>query len=886
MILQTPCRLPAMGHRPTTTNGMQVSRYFIGIVCLLMLFAGAVEAQTQQTPSIPVPPTFFADHLINKTDWFTVPTGALGKGTEVNWAYSEPQRGVYNWANLDAWVATAQSHNVDYFFSNDQVPQWAASNTSTCSPTYPGSNVTGCSSGVSNIQDWDDFVTALVTRYKGKIKIYELWNEPNTYFSGTYAEMVQLTQHMHDIVRSIDPNAIIVAPSYTCSSASFPEYAGCVSSLDGYLNAGGVTDVDAVPLHGYPHHDNQTAEAIITTIGTYQQIMAKHGLSGKELWDTEGSWGDSSYSTCCQNASADQQVAFVARHYLLHWSAGVTRYYWYSWDNSGWGTLWDPSGGTHAAGVAYGQVYNWMVGATMTQACAIQSGTVWTCTLTRPNGYTGLVVWNTAGNSSYNAASNFSTYRDLTGKSSAITGTLTIGPKPILLEDQGSGTVSPVAVLAVTPQSGTAPVTVNADSTGSYETGGTIASRSIDFGDGTVASTATASHAYNNAGSYTVKLTVTDASGTSASTTKAVTVTAQTLTPTAVLSVSPQSGTAPVTVTADSSGSYETGGSIASRSIDFGDGTVVSTATASHTYNNAGSYTVKLTVTDGSGKSASTTKAVTVNAQTLTPVAVLSVSPQSGTAPVTVTADSSSSYETGGSIASRKIDFGDGTTANTVTASHTYNSAGNFTVTLTVTDASGKTASATKAVSISASTAPTPVAVLNVTPQTGTAPLYVTADSSGSYETGGSIVSRTIDFGDGTVVTSTSAAHSYSTPGNYVVTLTVKDALGATSMASKGVSVQAVVSSPCTPSTTNRTIVICSPGSTSSSSVQISATATDRMAVKQMSGYVDGKKMLSVSGSTNLSGSVYMSRGWHKLTITAVDVSNISFSSSKMFYIQ
>lgn len=790
----------ATGHRPgkiTQTGSKRVTSCLTAIVSFVLLVSGAVGAQTQQTPSIPVPSTFFANHLINKSDWFTVPTGALGKGTEVNWAYSEPQRGVYNWSNLDAWVATAQSHNIDYFFSNDLIPQWAASNTNTCAPTYSGSKIIGCTSGVSNIQDWDDFVTALVTRYKGKIKIYELWNEPNTYFTGTYAEMVQLTQHMHDIIRAIDPSAIIVAPSYTCSSASFSEYAGCVSSLDGYLNAGGVTDVDAVPMHGYPHHDNQTAEAITVSINTYQQIMAKHGMSGKELWDTEGSWGDSSYSSCCQNATADQQAAFVARHYLLHWSAGVTRYYWYSWDNSGWGTLWDKSNGTHPAGVAYGQVYNWMVGATMTQPCAIQSGTIWTCTLTRPNGYTGLVVWNTAGSSSYNAPGQYTTYRDLAGKSSSITGTLTIGPKPILLEDQGSGTAAPVAVLNVTPQSGTAPVSVTADSTGSYETGGTIASRTIDFGDGTLATTTTATHTYSAAGTYSVKLTVKDGNGTSASTAKTVTVTAQSLTPTAVLNVTPQSGTAPVSVTADSSGSYETGGTIASRTINFGDGTVVTTPTASHTYNSAGTYTVTLTVKDGNGKTASTTRSVTVSAPVLTPTAVLTV-----------------------------------------------------------------------------------------TPQTGTAPLFVTADSSGSYETGGTIVSRTIDFGDGTVVTSTTSGHTYNTPGSYTITLTVKDASAASATASKVVNVQSATTSSCTPSTVNRSVTICSPSGTSSSSVQIYATATDRLSIKYMSAYIDGRKLLVSSGTSVLKGSIYMSRGMHRLSISAVDASNVSFSSTKWFSVQ
>jgi PKD repeat protein len=81
--------------------------------------------------------------------------------------------------------------------------------------------------------------------------------------------------------------------------------------------------------------------------------------------------------------------------------------------------------------------------------------------------------------------------------------------------------------------------------------------------------------------------------------------------PTAVLSITPQSGLAPLTVTADSSRSSDSDGSIVSRKIDFGDGsTPATTATASHIYQQAGNYTVRLTVTDNGGLSSSAAASV------------------------------------------------------------------------------------------------------------------------------------------------------------------------------------------------------------------------------------------------------------------------------------
>ena len=54
--------------------------------------------------------------------------------------------------------------------------------------------------------------------------------------------------------------------------------------------------------------------------------MATYGQSGKPLWDTETSWGVTAAS-CFYNQ--DLQAAFLAQLFMLHWSAGVERVFWY-----------------------------------------------------------------------------------------------------------------------------------------------------------------------------------------------------------------------------------------------------------------------------------------------------------------------------------------------------------------------------------------------------------------------------------------------------------------------------------------------------------------------------------------------------------------------------
>ena len=156
-----------------------------------------------------------------------------------------------------------------------------------------------------------------------------------------------------------------------------------------------------------------------------------------------------------------------------------------------------------------------------------------------------------------------------------------------------------------------------------------------------------------------------------------------------------------LTVQADGSASTDSDAwPIASYRFDFGDGTAAVTTTAptavaQHTYAAAGTYTVRLVVTDTGGlASTETTASITVTSGT-PPTARLTVAP-AASPPLAVTANGSTSTTGSSPIASYRFTFGDGTAAVTTTAptssaSHTYAAAGTYTVTLTVTDTGART---------------------------------------------------------------------------------------------------------------------------------------------------------------------------------------------------
>ena len=261
--------------------------------------------------------------------------------------------------------------------------------------------------------------------------------------------------------------------------------------------------------------------------------------------------------------------------------------------------------------------------------------------------------------------------------------------------------VPAAAHFTASPVSG---LTVHFDASTSAPCGGGIVSYSWNFGDGSSGAGAIVDHTYARPDIYTVLLRVSSTGGASDSTTQSIWVTVPPPTPTpylhAALVASATSGSPPLTVHFDGSGSTAGQGSIVSYTWSFGDGANGTGVTVSHTYASVGTYTARLIVVDSGGAADSATRTIQVTAAP-TPVgahAVLAASPTSGAAPLTVQFDASGSSAGQGSIVSYTWSFGDGANGTGVTVSHTYASVGTYTARLTVTDNNGATDSVTKLV--------------------------------------------------------------------------------------------------------------------------------------------------------------------------------------------
>ena len=135
-------------------------------------------------------------------------------------------------------------------------------------------------------------------------------------------------------------------------------------------------------------------------------------------------------------------------------------------------------------------------------------------------------------------------------------------------------------------------------------------------------------------------------------------------------------------------------------SWSFGDGRSATGQSVPHEFSAPGTYLVMLTVTDGYGRSATSSQTMSVG-QGVNPTAVITFSPQDPLPGTTVQFNALASRAAPGrTIVSYSWDFGDGATATGVSTSHLYPNIGNFTVTLVVTDDVGRTGVVTQVVPV------------------------------------------------------------------------------------------------------------------------------------------------------------------------------------------
>jgi polysaccharide biosynthesis protein PslG len=121
---------------------------------------------------------------------------------DFDWISMEPARGQFNWAPWDRVVRGARARNLQVYATLAYTPGWANGGQDRAVPP-------------TNPQDWYDFVHTVVTRYRGQVGHWGLWNEPNLdhFYRGSRDYYVDTILRLgHQAVKDADPASLTCGP--------------------------------------------------------------------------------------------------------------------------------------------------------------------------------------------------------------------------------------------------------------------------------------------------------------------------------------------------------------------------------------------------------------------------------------------------------------------------------------------------------------------------------------------------------------------------------------------------------------------------------------------------------------------------------------------------
>ncbi len=204
-----------------------------------------------------------------------------------NWATIEPEQGQYRWIDPDNVVTALGDQNIKILMRVHGTPEWARPPDSTL--THPP----------VDMDYFANFLTALATRYKGKVAAYEIWNEPNLNYEWGYLEpdpaaYTEMLKAAYTAIKKVDPDAVVVSGGLATTGDGSDTAYGDLDYLQGMYDAGARGYFDALGSHPYGY--GQSPDTVhpdgLSFLRAKEQhaVMAANNDGNTPIWITEVGW--------------------------------------------------------------------------------------------------------------------------------------------------------------------------------------------------------------------------------------------------------------------------------------------------------------------------------------------------------------------------------------------------------------------------------------------------------------------------------------------------------------------------------------------------------------------------------------------------------------------
>lgn len=312
----------------------------LALLVVLPIRSGLPAAEAVAVEVVALPAVLEADDRwgINHVDpaappWMARDAGARWNRWEVRWDAIEPIRGRYDWRATDAAVSASVSAGLQVNGILISTPEWAAD---------PANH--GLPSGL--FRPWNDprnlwarFVRDAVSRYRGQVRAWEVWNEPDdaaVFWPGTVADYYQLLKVSYQAIKSVDPSALVLIGGLAhWPNPGFLDELLRLMMADGTARARGYY-FDVLALHTY----SRPSDVRDRVIQSRQKLEATVGP--KPIWVNEANvpaWDESpmhDYRPYPWSATVREQASYVIQAFAYAVVSGASKLFIYRWQDTEW----------------------------------------------------------------------------------------------------------------------------------------------------------------------------------------------------------------------------------------------------------------------------------------------------------------------------------------------------------------------------------------------------------------------------------------------------------------------------------------------------------------------------------------------------------------------
>lgn len=221
---------------------------------------------------------YLGHHLFDYTEVLAKLNLRWCRSDAFKWNAIEPEKGRFDWSFADKMVAAAERNGVHCLGLLGDPPVWAAD-----PEVKPGHKNSFMASRhkPANLADWENYVYQVVSRYKGRVSHWEIWNEvdwhppaPPASYSGTTQEYFELLKVSWRAAKKADPGCRILISGFGYGTL-------CDQKMPfDLLKMGAGQYCDIYNVHAY-----QGQWGIVPLLAAIRE--AKPGMP---IWQTEQMW--------------------------------------------------------------------------------------------------------------------------------------------------------------------------------------------------------------------------------------------------------------------------------------------------------------------------------------------------------------------------------------------------------------------------------------------------------------------------------------------------------------------------------------------------------------------------------------------------------------------